>query len=175
MNQLTTKLSSPLTWTFQKNKAILQSNGDTLLELHSESAVKGNFSYAGKDYRIHNEGFWNPRTVIETEGRRILTFKHNFLGRNGTAQFEGGKTYDYKIRNSPLVTLTFLTEDGLELVRYKAEGCKNPDGLKTTLTLNPHSVPEADVMMLIVMGCFAFKAFIEENNDLTFLVLVAGA
>jgi hypothetical protein len=39
----------------------------------------------------------------------------------------------------------------------------------------PHTVTDNDLLMLIILGCFAFKGITIENTEADFITLVAGA
>ena len=175
MENLTTVLRPPFVWTFQKEKAILQSGAETLLELWDEQATQASFTFGGSSYRIRKEGFWNPKTVVERDGQTLVTFKHNFLGRDGTVQFEGGRQYLFKIRNAPLVTLTFHSADEKQVLQYQLEGCTNPNSVNPKMTVFPHVLPASDLLLLMVLGCFVFKAYVQESSEMDLIVLVAAA
>ena len=175
MENLTTVLRPPLVWTFLKDKAVLHSKGDRVLELSTASATQASFTFAGKDYRIRKEGFWNPKTLVERDGQTLLTFKHAIFGSNGTVEFAGGRQYGMKLRNAPLVTLTFLAADQQEVLRYQLEGCTHPNSVQPKMTVFPNAVPAEDLLLLMVLGCFLFKGFVQESSDLDLLVLVAAA
>jgi hypothetical protein len=175
MENLTTVLRPPFVWTFQKEKAILQSNAETLLELRDEKATQASFTFGGSSYRIRKEGFWNPKTRVDRDGQTLLTFKHNFLGRDGTVQFEEGRQYLFKIRNAPLVTLTFHSADEKQVLHYQLEGCTNPNSVNPKMTVFPHALPASDLLLLMVLGCFVFKGYMQESSEMDLIVLVAAA
>ncbi|MBC8048166.1 MAG: hypothetical protein H7Y00_15310 [Fimbriimonadaceae bacterium] len=79
MKNLKLMLGQQLTWTFTNGKILLKSNDESLLKLKEEKRRKASFEFDGKEYMIRNEGFWNPRTIIEKEGKQILVLKRHFL------------------------------------------------------------------------------------------------
>lgn len=119
MTQLKTLLSQNLTWTFSKKTIVLKSNDDVLLELREEKSARASFEFDGKNYTIRNEGFWNPKTIIEKEGQQVLILKRNFFGSNANIEFENGNLYSFKISNSPLAKLSFFNKDKNEILYYK--------------------------------------------------------
>lgn len=116
MTQLKTLLSQNLTWTFSKKTIVLKSNDDVLLELREEKSARASFEFDGKNYTIRNEGFWNPKTIIEKEGQQVLILKRNFFGSNANIEFENGNLYSFKISNSPLAKLSFFNKDKNEIL-----------------------------------------------------------
>ena len=172
MKKLKLLLSQSLTWTFKKNKIVLKSNDEILLELNEEKAARASFAFDGKGYIIHNEGFWNPKTIIEKEGNIVLTLKRHFLGSRGKIEFENGKTYLCKVRNAPLVKLSFFSDDEKEILNYKLEAKLKP---KTVLNIIDYSINENELLMLIILGCFSFSGIVKENDASDLIIIAAGA
>jgi len=119
MKNLKSLLSQNLTWTFAKNNFILKSNDEILLELREEKSTRASFTLDSKRFIIRNEGFWNPKTIIEMEGKQLLSLKRHFLGSRGKIEFENGNLYTCKVRNSPLAKLSFFDESDKEILYYK--------------------------------------------------------
>ncbi len=172
MASLKTLLSQPLSWTSHKKKLTLQSNGEVVLELKEEKSSRATFQLEGKSYLIRNEGFWNPKTVLEKEGRRLLQLKRQFLGTTGKIEFENGKQYTCKVRNAPLAKLSFFTETGKEVLHYKIEAKPKPH---TVLNIIDNSINVNELLMIIVIGCYSFKGIAMEDGgaDGDILVLMA--
>ena len=172
MNNLKSLLNQPLTWTFKKKKVILQSGTETIIELIEEKHSKASFELDGKTYNIRSEGFWNAKIIIEKEGKQTLILKRNFLGSKGSIEFENGNRYSWKIRNAPLVKLSFFNKDEKEILYYKLDATHKP---KTVLNIVDHSINENELLMLIILGCYSFKGIVKENDDSDLIILVAGA
>ena len=171
MKNLKSLLSQKLTWTFAKKKITLKSNDETMLELKEEKSTRATFALDGKNYIIRNEGFWNAKTIIEKDGKQTLILKRNFLGSKGSIEFENGNHYSCKIKNSPLVKLSFFNKDEKEILYYKLDATLRP---KTVINIVDHSINENELLMLIILGCYSFKGIVNENDNSDFIVLVAG-
>lgn len=171
MKNLKSLLSQKLTWTFSKNKITLISNDETMLELQEEKSTSATFVLDGKNHIIRNEGFWNAKTIIEREGKQTLILKRNFLGNKGSIEFENGNHYSCKIRNAPLVSLSFFNKDEKEILYYKLDAILRP---KTVLTIVDHSINENELLMLIILGCYSFKGIVNGGADTDFILMVAG-
>lgn len=150
MKNLKSLLRQPLTWTFKKKKIILQSDNETIIELVEEKHSKAFFELEGKNYTIRNEGFWNAKTIIKKDDKQILILKRHFLGSRGSIEFDKGNIYSCKIRNSPLVKLSFFNKDEREILYYKLEATLKP---KTVLNIVDYSINEHELLMLIWL-CF---------------------
>jgi hypothetical protein len=172
MKNLKTLLSQNLTWTFSKKKITLKSNDATVLELQEEKHSKASFIFEDQVYIIRNTGFWNAKTTIESDGKQMLMLKRNFLGSKGTIDFDNGNHYSCKISNSPLAKLSFLDKDGKEILYYKLDATQKP---KTVVSIVDQSIREIELLMMIVLGCYSFQGIVQENDDATFMLLVAGA
>ncbi len=172
MENLKSLLKQQLTWTFMKKKIILQSDNQTIIELLEGKRSRASFELDGKNYNIRNEGFWNAKTIIEKDGKQMLILKRNFLGSKGTIEFEKGNLYHCKIRNSPLIKLSFFNKDEKEILYYKLDAALKP---KTVLHIIDHSVNDNELLMLIILGCYSFKGIVKENDDSDFIVMAAGA
>lgn len=172
MKKLKLLLSQSPTWKFSKNKTTLTSNDEMIVELKKVKHSKATFELDDKEYVIKNEGFWNPKTLIENNGKQILVLKRHFLGMKGEIEFENGKKYLYKIKNSPLIKLTFLTENNKEILYYKLDGNLKP---KTIISITDLTINEKELLLLIILGCHSFKGIIKENDDADFITIVAGA
>lgn len=164
-------LNQPLAWSFKKKKNILQSGTETIIELIEEKHSKVSFELDGKNYNIRSEGFWNAKIIIEKDGKQTLILKRNFLGSKGSIEFENGNNYSWKARNAPLVKLSFLNKDEKEILFYKLDATHKP---KTVLNILDHSANENDLLMLIILGCYAFKTIVKEN-DASDMIILAGA
>ena len=121
---------------------------------------------------LKRQGFWNPQTIIEKEGKQVLTLKSHFLGSRGKIEFENGKTYLCKVRNSPLVTLSFFSEEEKEILNYKLEAKLKP---QTVLNIFDNSINENELLMLIILGCFSFSGIVKENDASDLIIIAAGA
>lgn len=172
MKNLKSLLQQPLIWTFKKKKIILQSDNQTIIELVEEKKSRASFELDGKNYIIRNEGFWNAKTIIEKDGKQMLILKRHFLGNKGNIEFEKGNLYSCKIRNSPLVKLSFFNKDDNEILYYKLDGTLKP---KTVLNIVDHSINDNELLMLIILGCYSFKGIVKENDDSDFIIMAAGA
>jgi hypothetical protein len=172
MKSIKSLLSQNLTWTFSKKKIILKSNDETMLELQEEKSTRATFALDGKNYIIRNKGFWNAITIIEKDGKQMLSLKRNFLRSKGSIEFDNGNLYSFRITNSPLAKLSFFNKDEKEILYYKVESTPKP---KTVLSIIDNSLNEKELLMLIILGCYSFKGIVSEHDDTTFLVLTAGA
>lgn len=175
MKNLKSLLSQTLTWEFEKKKIFLKSNDEIVLELKQEKATRSSFKIDDKNYVLRQQGFWNPKTILEKEGEPLLTLKHSLWTSKGKIEFANGNQYICKIRNSPLVKLTFLTMDEEEIVHYKLHASLNPGSIKTIMNINPNSIPDRDLLMLIILGCFCFHGIVIENQNNDFITIAAGA
>ncbi len=169
---LKVRLNQPLTWTFKKKKNVLKNDTETIIEMIAEKRSKASFELSGKKHFIRNDGFWNPKTIIEKDGKQLLTLKRHFLGSKGDINFEKGGAYTCKIRNSPLVKLSFFDKNGKEILNYKLEAKLKP---KTVLNIINHEINETELLMLIILGCYSFKGIVQENDDMDLIVMTAGA
>lgn len=172
MKNLELLLKQTLTWTIKKKKNILQSDNQTIIELIEDKKSRASFEFEEKNYSIRNEGFWNAKTIVEKDGKQMLVLKRNFLGSKGSIEFEKGNFYSCKIRNSPLVKLSFFNKDENEILYYKLDASLKP---KTVLNIVDHSINKNELLMLIVLGCYTFKGIVEENDDSVFIIMAAGA
>ncbi len=174
MKNLQSLLSQPLTWTFSKNAITLKSNDKFLLELTDETINRAAFELDGGKYIIRNEGFWNPKAIIEKAGEQLLVLKSQFLGSKGEVTFKNGKVYFCKTTNSPLVTLTFFTDDEREILQYRLVASVNPQSIKVTMDVQPSSIPADELLMLIILGCYSFKGIVIENINSDFIIMAAA-
>ncbi len=170
MAQLKSLLNQNLTWSFSKKNIVLRSNDVVLLELREEKSARVSFEFDGKSYTIRNEGFWNPGTIIEKEGKQFLSLKRNFFGSKANIEFESGNLYSCKISNSPLAKLSFFNKDENEILYYKLDATQKP---MTVLSIIDKSINELELLMMIVLGCYSFKGIIQENDDAAFILMVA--
>ena len=164
-----------LKWTFDKKKCLLMNNDETILELIEDKPTKALFNYNGNDYRIRNEGFWNPVTIIESDGNTILILKRHFLGSKAKVEFNTGKIVTCKVRNSPLVNLSFLSDDGTEILNYRLQSSLNPNAVEPVMTVTPKALVVEELVMLIVLGFYSFRGIATENSDADFIIMTAGA
>ena len=172
MKNLKSLLKQPLTWTFKKKKIILQSDTATIVELIEEKHSKSSFELDGKKYQLRNIGFWNPKTIIEEDGKQLLALTRHFLGSKGSIEFENGSAYSCKVRNSPLVKLSFFDKNDKEILSYKLDASRKP---RTILSILDHSINEKELLMLLILGCFSFKGIVQENDDTDLIVMMSGA
>lgn len=171
MKNLKLLLSQTLTWTFSKKKITLKSNDTTIIELLEEKSNRATFVLDGKNYRIHNEGFWNAKTIIQKDGHQTLIMKRNFLGNKCRIELENGNSYSCKITNSPLATLRFMNNYEQEILHYKLDATHKP---KTVLKIVDHSINEIDLLLLIILGCYCFKGIVIENDTADLMLLISG-
>ncbi len=172
MKQLKSLLQQPLVWKFKKKKSVLESGGEPLIEMIDEKISKSIFEWNGKEYSIRNEGFWRPRTVIKKEGDVLLTLTRHSFGSKGTITFANGSVYTCKIKNSPLVQLSFFDAQDKECLNYKLDANAKP---KTVMNIPDTSVDETELLMLVILGCFSFKGIAMENEDSNLLLLIASS
>lgn len=165
-------INSEMFWEFSKGKTTLKSNNGVIVELKDEKTYKASFELGGESYVIRNNGFWKPKTIIECGDKVILSLSSSFLGSKGTIEFANGAKYQCKVHNSPLVKLSFYTTEGHEIVSYRLDTSLKP---QTVMEILPHTVTNSDLLMLIILGCFAFKGITIENTEADFITLVAGA
>ncbi len=171
MKSLKSLLAQPLTWSFKKRKILLKSNDEVILELKEEKGTKASFELRGKKYMIRSEGFWNLKILIEKEGKHLLALNRQFLGSKATVKFANGNVYTCKVKNSPLVKLSFFTEKDEEILHYNLEPASKP---KTVLTIINPAIMENELLMLIILGCYSFKGIMKENDDADFITIVAA-
>lgn len=171
MKNLKSMLDKPLSWSFNKRTTSLQANGVTILEMLEEKGSRATFKLEGKNYSIRNIGFWNPKTVIEKDGIQIMIMKSHFLSSKGTVEFAGGSSYVCKVRNAPLVKLIFFDKDQEEVLSYRLDASLNP---RTEMRILKNNLPEFELLMLIILGCYSFKGIVIEN-DTSDLIVMAGA
>jgi hypothetical protein len=43
------------------------------------------------------------------------------------------------------------------------------------MTVFPHALPASDLLLLMVLGCFVFKGYMQESSEMDLIVLVAAA
>lgn len=170
MKNLKSLLHQPLTWSFVKRKMILSSNDQVIIELNEEKMTRASFELNHKSYVLRNEGFWNPKTIIEKDGVQIMILKRRFLGGKGEIEFANGGRYIAKVRNAPLVTLSFYTTDGKEILNYKLETKLKP---VTRLNILDHSVNENELLMLTILGAFSFKGVVIEHETSDLVIMIA--
>ncbi len=172
MKDLKTMLTQPLAWEFSKKKITLKSNGDVLLKLREEKKSRASFEFDGKDYMVFNDGFWNPKTVITENGKPILILKRSFLGSKGRIEMANEKHYECRVRNSPLVKISFFLPEGKEILNYKLDAKRKP---RTQLTLLFTDIPDHDLIFLIVLGCYSFRGIVKENDNSNLITMTAAA
>ncbi|UPT66999.1 MAG: hypothetical protein M0D57_21700 [Sphingobacteriales bacterium JAD_PAG50586_3] len=165
-------INAEMFWEFSKEKTSLISNNQVIVELKDEKTSKASFDFGGESYVIKNIGFWKAKTIIESGGKIILSLSSSFLGSKGTIEFANGAKYQCKVHNSPLVKLSFYTTEGQEILSYRLDTSLKP---QTVMEILPHAVTDNDLLMLIILGCFAFKGITIENTEADFITLVAGA
>ncbi len=171
MKNLKTMIDQPLTWSFNKRKISLHSRDQIIIEMVEEKGTKASFILDGKDYKIRNIGFWNLKTIIEKEGNQIMILKRHFLGSKATVEFAGGNHYICKVKNAPLVKLIFFDSNEDEVLYYRLDATLHP---KTEMKILKNNLPEFELLMLIILGCYSFKGIVIEN-DTSNLIVMAGA
>jgi hypothetical protein len=171
MKSLNALLSQPLTWSFKKRTIVLKSNNKAILELKELKPSKASFDFRGKKYVIRTEGFWNPKLLVEKEGKQILSLNREFLGGNATIKFTTGNLYYCTVKNDPLVKLSFFTEKEQEVLHYGLEAASRP---KTILTITNTQIPANELLMLILLGCYSFKGIFIEH-DATGVISIESA
>ncbi len=161
MKNLKHQLNQKLTWSFSENLITLKSGDDIILEMKEEKSGKASFTLEEEKYIIHNEGFWNPNTIIVKEGKQILKMKSHFLGSKAKIEFANAKVYTCKFKNDPLVKLSFYSKDKNEVLHYKLKPKHKP---KIVLNILDDSGNKQELLMLIVLGCYSFKGIVKEND-----------
>lgn len=157
-------------WLLDKRKASLLKNDTELLVLIQEKGGRGTFTYKNARYVVHDEGFWNPKTIMEGNGEQVLVMKRHFLGSKASIEFATGATFHCKVRNAPLVKLTFLSTEGDPVLSYKLDAAMRP---RTVLEVTNEKLPGDQLVLLLVLGFHVFKGVIKENDDAGFVLTVA--
>lgn len=174
MNTLTSIPLRSLYWNYDKETFSLRCGDETILDLKEEKHNFASFHYNDLKYQIKNEGFWNPRTIIKNDTTQVLELRRHFLGTKGEIIFNNGQTYICKIKNSPLVKLSFFTADEKELLSFNLKTSLKPNAVKTIMDVNPDIIPQDEMIMLIALGCFSFKGISMENQDSDFIIMAAA-
>lgn len=172
MNTLKKLLDQPLAWVFEQGKISLLSNGQPVLTLTEEGTKKATFQLEGHEYVIRTVGFWSQKTVIEKQGQLVLSTQQSMWSSLGKVLFENGGSYGFKVHNSPLATLSFYTEDQREILHYKLNASTQP---RTTIKIFDHEINEQEMMLLMILGCFSYKAIAMENGDADLLLLLTAS
>ncbi len=157
-------------WAIDKRKATLLKDGKEHLVLEEEKRGRSTFTYRNARYTLQNEGFWNPRTIIEANGEQVLQLKRHFLGSKATIEFADATKYQCKVRNAPLVKLIFENAQGEPILSYRLDAALRP---RTVLEVNNGKLPGDRLVLLLVLGFHAFKGVVKENDDSDLIVMVA--
>ena len=157
-------------WVSDKRKATLLKDGTGILVLTQAKGGRGLFTYRNAGYVVQDEGFWNPRTIIERNGSVVLVLKRHFLGSKATIELADGTTFQCNVRNAPLVNLIFLGADGDTVLSYRLDATHQP---RMVLEVNNGELKNDQLVLLLVLGFHMFKGVIKENDDADLVVLVA--
>jgi len=171
MKNLKQQLNQKLSWVISDNQFSLKAADETLLDMKEDKSGRASFVLEEEKYIIHNEGFWNPSTIITKEGKQLLVLKRRFLGSKGKIEFDNGKVYSCKFKDAPLAKLTFFSKDKKEVLHYKLKPKHKP---KTILSNMDDSVNKHELLMLIVLGYYSFKGIVRENEADDLLNTVAA-
>lgn len=165
MENLKSLLTQSPYWTFSKNKITLQAGNEFIVEIVEHEPESTTFVLEDKQYSIQKHGLWNPVTLIQKEGNTVLELRNQLFGNKGKAEFNGGRIYPYKIVNTPLATLSFSQTDGRDVLSYKIEATGNQASTRLVMNLHDTGIPDEDLLMLIILGCYTFKDIVKENVD----------
>lgn len=160
MNNISDFMQTPIYWEFKKKKALLKSNATDIVSARITKR-RVSFLFAEKKYSIKNNGFYRPITIIK-EGKKITgQLKHFFRGNTGMLELTGGNKYYIKYQNAVFVKLSIYSSENKELIRYKLISKK-----KASVHIHNKqiTIPEHDLILLLVLGCFFFKGILIENK-----------
>lgn len=154
-------INSSVTWEFKKKKAFLKNDNNVILELKTGKKKRATFKWEEKIYTIRNNGFWNPVTILEYEGKKVIALKRFFRTNKAFIESENGKKYLCRTQNAVFVKLAIHSADRKEIFSYKLIS-----KYKASMQLNMDNadLPESDLVFLIVLGCFVFRGIIRENK-----------
>lgn len=157
-------------WVLEKHKDVLLKDGTEFLVLTHEKGGRCAFNYLNARYAVHDEGFWNPRTIIERNDAPALVLKRHFMGTKATIELADGTTFQWKVRNVPLVKFSFLSAAGEPVLSYRLDATRQP---RTVLEVTNEKLKSDHLVLLLVLGFHALKGVMLENDDANLLVLVA--
>ena len=74
----------------------------------------------------------------ENNGREVLVLRRNFLGMSGEIEFSNGDINSFKVKNPPLVELSFYTEDKREVLSYGLDKSAKPEAVISILNMQTY-------------------------------------
>jgi hypothetical protein len=176
MGNLKSLLTQSPSWIFSKNKITLKAGNQDIVELLVEKSGRTTFVLENKQYSIRKQGLWNPVTLIQREGNTLLELRNKLFGNNGQAEFSNGHIYQYKIKNAPLATLSFYNNEGREFLSYKLDATVKSVSTTLVMNLQNTAMPDEELILLIISGCYSFKNIVKEyqDSDAAMLVLLVS-
>ena len=161
MKSLKSLLSNCIEWSLENDQYVLKSDNEILVKIVLQDSRGCCFELDQELYIIQTEGFWNTKTIIEKDNKKLMTLRRNSSGLNGKVEFPGRKFNVNRNRNASFDQLCFLSENGIQVLKYDLLPKLRP---KTILQTFEKLMDANEFILLIVLGFYAFKKIINERH-----------
>lgn len=150
-------------WEKEPGTFLLKNDGEILISLNYQPISGSVFKIAGKTYRIEKSGVWTTIHTIFSEERPILKLTQGFWGTKGNILFNDGSTFHLNYSNKTGFRLSFLDDQGTELLYYQTlfEN-KRP---KISFNLGITLIDADKLLVLSALGFALFYPAFSENSS----------
>jgi hypothetical protein len=135
-------------WTMGKGRVALKEGDVALLEASQRDGVS-TYDSVGQQWMIRDTGFWRPKTLVEVNGEPVATLDRSFFGSKARVEVRSGRKYFCRVREQPLVRVSFHNAGGVEVLSY---GLDPHDRTRVLLEVRNTWTPRGDLLLLIMLG-----------------------